>query len=299
LLLAIVSGLLLAAACILLWLRQRRPTGRPHRRSNRGVPAPSRTAFTPPKPPWVRREILRLKALLPDHGCRKIAQVFNHLHRRRGETVGKTFVASVLKGKEHEILRLRRRLKHRRPRRVPRNLLWALDLTFLPDPQGPRTILGLLEHGSRACLALRELRSRSAISVLRALLDALERFGQPRILRTDNEPIFTSRLFRWALLFLGIRHQRTAPFAPWQNGRLERLFATFKSRILPWLEENGIPDQLDPDLALFRAWYNHARPHQHLDGLTPALAWAGKAPAGRPRYLSEWNGLLTGFLWPS
>jgi transposase InsO family protein len=163
----------------------------------------------------------------------------------------------------------------------------------------PRPVLLLLDHGSRACLALREGRSRSAVALLRALLDAIERFGQPRILRTGNEPVFTSRLFRWALIVLGIRHQRTAPFAPWQNGRIERLFVTFKNRILPWLADNGIPDQLDPDLALFRAWHSHARLHRHLDGLTPALAWAGKEPAGRPRYVSEWNGLLTGFLWPS
>jgi len=159
-------------------------------------------------------------------------------------------------------------------------------------------ILGLLDHGSRACLALRELRSRSAITLLRAPLDAIERFGRPRILRTDNEPIFTSRLFRFALRCLGIRHQRTASFAPWQNGRIERFFATFKERILPWLEQNGIPDDLPPNLALFRAWYNHARPHQHLDGLTPALAWARKQPAGRPLYVSEWDGRLTGLLWP-
>lgn len=299
-LLATVSAVVVAAFCVLLRLRQRRVSCQPHRRKTRTAPALSRTVLTPPKPPWVRREVLRLKALFPDHGCRKIAQVFNHLHRRRGETVGKTFVAGVLKGREEEILRLRRELKHRRPRRVPRNLLWALDLTFLPDRREPRAVLGLLDHGSRACLALRELRSRSAITLLRALLDAIERFGQPRILRTDNEPTFTSRLFHLALLLLGIRHQRTAPFAPWQNGRIERFFATFKNRILPWLETAGIPVDLAPDLALFRAWYNHARPHQHLEGLTPALAWAGKTRvAGRPRYVSEWNGQLTGFLWPS
>lgn len=293
----IVWGLVLAVASW-LWLRNHRTTPPPRRRRSAATSVQSsRTPFTPPKPPWVRREILRLKSLLPDHGCRKIAHTFNHLHRQRGQTVGKTFVAGVLKDQGEEILRLRRHLKHRRPRRVPRNLLWALDLTFLPDRRGPRAVLGLLDHGSRACLALSELRSRSAIAILRVLLDAIERSGRPRILRTDNEPVLTCRLFRLGLLCLGIRHQRTAPFAPWQNGRIERFFATFKERILPWLNDEGISDDLDPDLHLFRTWYNHARPHQHLDGLTPALAWAGKAPTGRPRYLSEWNGRLTGFLW--
>lgn len=295
----VVAFTLVVLVCTVVPYCMRSARGRRCRRRRRDGPRTSRRALTPPKPAWVRREILRLKALLPDHGCRKIAQVFNQLHRRRGETIGKTFVANVLRGREQEILRLRRELKSRRPRTVPRNLIWALDLTRLPDPGRSRIVIGLIDHGSRACLALRELRSRSAITLLRALLDTIERFGRPRVLRTDNEAVFVSRLFRFALLFLGIRHRRTAPLAPWQNGRIERFFATFKDRILPWLDKAGVPDDLAPDLALFRAWYNHARPHQHLGGLTPALAWGGKGPAGRPRYVSEWNGLLTGFLWPS
>ena len=257
------------------------------------------SALATPKPEWVHREVLRLKALLPAHGCRKIATVFNHLHHRRGQSVGKTFVASALRGRQQEILRLRQHLKHRKPRPVPRNLVWALDLTFLPDPARPRAVLGLLDHGSRACLTLRELRTRTAVALLRALLDAIERFGTPRSLRTDNDPVFTSRLFRFGLFLLAIRHQRIAPFAPWQNGRIERFFGTFKDRILPWLQSAGVADDLAPDLAAFRAWYNHARPHHHLAGLTPALAWAGRQPGGKPRYFSEWNGLLTGFFWPS
>jgi len=52
---------------------------------------------------------------------------------------------------------------------------------------------------------------------------------------------------------------------------------------------------------LFRIWYNHIRPHQHLDGLTPAMAWNGKPanPRRRPLYFSEWKGVLTGFYVPS
>ncbi len=54
---------------------------------------------------------------------------------------------------------------------------------------------------------------------------------------------------------------------------------------------------LQPELDVFRAWYNHARPHQNLDGRTPAMAWSDTTPTGRkkPLYVSEWGGLLTGF----
>ncbi|MEO8197861.1 MAG: integrase core domain-containing protein [Thermoanaerobaculia bacterium] len=233
--------------------------------------------------------------------ARKIADTFNYLYAHRGQTVGKTCVAELVKKHHEEILRLRQQLKHRKPRKVQKNLIWALDLTFLPGPQGPRPVFGLVDHGTRVCLSLTALRDRSAIGILRHLLDALERFGKPAILRTDNEPIFTSRLFRFTLWLLGIRHQRTAPHCPWQNGRIERLFLTFKQKLLDWFEEAGVPDDLDEDLATVRAWYNHLRPHQHLGGLTPAAAWTGKKASGRgePRYLSAWNGRLTGFLFPT
>ncbi len=256
--------------------------------------------FQKPKPAWVRAELLRLKAWHPHLGCRKLADTFNHLHRKRGETVSKSFVASVLRGREEEILRLRRKLRARKPRPLPKNLVWALDLTFVPDSSAPRAVLGVIDHGSRFCLALTEMRTRTSVAVLLVLLDLVEKAGRPRAVRTDNEALFTSRLFRVVLFVLGISHQHSAPFSPWQNGRIERLFGTLKEHWRPWLREKEQSGDLKEDLVTFRAWYNFARPHQHLDGRTPAMAWCGtksEALRARPRYFSTWGGRLTGYLF--
>ena len=237
---------------------------------------------------------------MPQHGCRKISIAFNYLHqRRRNMTVGKTFVATVLQKRQHDLAAIRRQLKHKRPRPMPRNIVWALDLTYFGERNHKHTVLGLVDHGSRACLALSNLRTKTSVAILRAILDAIERFGKPRAIRTDNESIFTSALFRLALRLLGIRHQRTAPFAPWQNGRVERFFKTFKDLARLW----ALPPDAEPqnDLDIFRFWYNHVRPHQHLDGLTPAQQWNGKGPdlSREASYFSAWDGLLTGFYFPS
>ncbi|NIP27488.1 MAG: DDE-type integrase/transposase/recombinase, partial [Phycisphaerae bacterium] len=66
---------------------------------------------------------------------------------------------------------------------------------------------------------------------LRHLLDAIERYGKPKFLRTDNETVFTSRLFRFGLWLLGIKHQRTDKGCPWMNGRVERFFGTLKQKL--------------------------------------------------------------------
>ena len=60
---------------------------------------------------------------------------------------------------------------------------------------------------------------------------AIGKYGTPKFLRTDNESIFTSRLFRGALFLLGIRQQRSDPGCPWQNGRVERFFGTLKNKL--------------------------------------------------------------------
>jgi hypothetical protein len=76
------------------------------------------------------------------------------------------------------------------------------------------------------------------------------------------------------------------------------LFGTVK-RVLWLCVEAGGGTALQ-DLRLVRTWYNHLRPHQNLDGLTPAEAWSGK-PAdrqGRPVWCSEWDGVLSGYWWP-
>ena len=230
--------MLLVFACVAtllaLWPRTSSDRSIPRRRRIQAS-TPRMGARNAAKPPWVHEEVLRLKALMPTYGCRKVSVVFNQLRQhRRKVTVGKTFVATVLRLRQHEIAAVRREIQHQRPKTMSPNIIWALDLTYLGDRDSKRTVLGILDHGSRACLTLRDMRDKSSVAILRVVLDAIERFGKPKYIRTDNEPVFTSTLFRLGLSLLGVRHQLTAPFAPWQNGRVERFFKTFKEAVRPW-----------------------------------------------------------------
>jgi transposase InsO family protein len=99
-------------------------------------------------------------------------------------------------------------------------------------------VLALIGHGTRACLALDLLASKHSLRLFRVLTQTVKRFGTPTSLRTDNEAVFTSRLFRSAFKALGIRPQRSDKHCPWQNGRIERFFGTFKSVIRQVCVEN-------------------------------------------------------------
>jgi transposase InsO family protein len=91
--------------------------------------------------------------------------------------------------------------------------------------------------------------------------------GKPGRIRTDNEAVFTSHVFKAALGALGIRHQTTELACPWKNGRIERLFGTLKQTLNSFkINSRG---ELQGLLHCFSFWYNAIRPHQNLNDRTP------------------------------
>jgi transposase InsO family protein len=181
---------------------------------------------------------------------------------------------------------------------MARNQIWGLDLTGKVDTSGDaHSVIGIVDHGTRFAVSLEALGCTSTIAILRVLLVAIERYGKPQVLRTDNASQFRSRLFRFVLFSLGVRQQFNKPGMPWMNGRVEKLFGTFKER-LNHLAINDFTD-LHVAVAEFRIWYNLLRPHQHLGGRTPFEAWRKidpyRCPPKRMHYVVAWNGLLTGY----
>lgn len=255
--------------------------------------------YSPQKPDWLKHEIIRLKAHMPQAGCRTIADICNRrFAASRKITVGKTYVHETLQRHAYEVLILCRNLKQAKPKSVPRNLIWGIDLTGKTDAhKSLHSIFGIIDHGSRALLHLQALQDKSSQMLIACITEIIRIHGKPKVIRTDNESIFTSKTFRIELKKLGIRHQSTTPGCPWQNGRIERLFGTLKQVLDCWIV-SGIA-QLNRDLDTFRYWYNHIRPHQNLDGRTPVEAWNGielyVKPVKQELWFEAWDGLLSGY----
>jgi transposase InsO family protein len=251
------------------------------------------------KPDWVPKEIIHMKALMPELGCRKLADSFNRrFNCSKQMTVGKTYVSNVIQKSQYEIQILRKNIKHRKPKPLPKNLIWGIDLTGKSDTQNKTlNIFGIVDHGSRGNLCLRGLKNKASITLLRHLLDAIEQYGKPKVIRTDNESIFISRLFKISLWLLNIKHQHIDKGCPWMNGRVERFFGTLKERLNHWEVDNR--EQLNRALVQFQFWYNHVRPHQHLEGRTPSEVWQGTniytQHIKKEYWFEAWDGLLTGY----
>lgn len=95
------------------WARRRSPV---ERWGHRTASTVSRLVFAQPKPKWVRHEVIRLKALIPEAGCRMLAHHFNRRWRQRKHmTVSKTYVADLCRKQQYLIYEARRKRKHRIP----------------------------------------------------------------------------------------------------------------------------------------------------------------------------------------
>ncbi|MCY7297568.1 hypothetical protein, partial [Alteromonas sp. a30] len=121
------------------------------------APTPAATAIkSNKKPEWVMHKVIYLKAINPEFGCRKIAELFNRIHLvKDAETVSKSYVYLQLKNHQYQWRALRRKLKHKRPSNVPINTCWGVDLTTVTDTNSTQhTLLAVVEYGSRKCLSL-------------------------------------------------------------------------------------------------------------------------------------------------
>jgi len=248
-----------------------------------------------PKPDWVIQTIICFKAFNPDLSSRKLADTFNRQFYDR-DTISHGTVCKYLRIHQADVLLKRQQLKRRKAVIGPPNITWGVDLTGKQVDDTRRWILGVIDHGTRACMCLTALPNKSTNSIIQALTKTMQQFGIPKTIRTDNEAIFTGRLFRGFLRLLGIEHQRIDLYCPWQNGRIERLFGTLKEKL----------DQLEISTSAglsklsgeFRFWYNHVRTHQSLQGYTPAEVWGRKHPKQLAFYYCAWDGLLTGYYHP-
>ena len=104
--------------------------------------------------------------------------------------------------------------------------------------------------------------------LIRALAWYAARGIRAERIMTDNGSAYRSRLFAEALTARSIRHIRTRPYTPKTNGKAERFIQTL---IREWAY--GIAYQTsrsrNMDLPRWLDWFNTARPHSALNGLSP------------------------------
>ncbi|HEY5120110.1 MAG TPA: IS481 family transposase, partial [Acidimicrobiales bacterium] len=179
----------------------------------------------------------------------------------------------VVKGDRQKVLRTYKRWERGRPME-----LWQMDVVgsiFTTDGTEAKILTGIDDH-SRFMVCHGVMARATARPVCEHFVEALERWGVPEEILTDNGKVFTGRFGRndSEVLFdkicreNGINHLLTKPRSPTTTGKIERWHYTLRREFVSGREFTSLldlQDQLD-------AWvheYNTERPHQEMGMATP------------------------------
>jgi transposase InsO family protein len=175
--------------------------------------------------------------------------------------------------------------------------LWQMDIMggiWLTDGRELKAVTGVDDH-SRFCVAAGLIERANARSVCRVFTAALDRYGSPEELLTDNGKVFTGRLgpHPGEVLFdricreRGITHLLTGVRRPTTTGKIERFHKTLRVELLTDRRFNSLA-QAQQMLDAWVADYNTRRPHQAIamavpnQRFQPATANPSPAPGPHP-----------------
>jgi putative transposase len=175
-------------------------------------------------------------------------------------------------------LAVRKRKKSKRPlnERVPLQLakavneVWSMDFVSDSLSNGRRLkYLTVADDFSHECVDIAVDFGISGEYVTRLLDRAAVFRGYPDMVRTDNGPEFTSRVFMAGAQTHGIRHILIQPGRPMQNGYIESFNGKFRDEHLneSWFETL---QQARNAASIWKQDYNQVRPHSSVGRIPPA-----------------------------
>lgn len=180
-------------------------------------------------------------------------------------------------------VRRRKRSDYRRWQRDRPMQLWQMDIVggmMLVNPvtgelTEAKVVTGVDDH-SRYCVIASVVERATGRAVCAAFVRALQAFGVPEEVLTDNGKQFTDRfgqggevLFDRICRENGIAHRLTQPASPTTTGKVERFHQTLRRELL---DDCGAFESIEQAQAALDAWveeYNSMRPHQALDMQSP------------------------------
>ena len=222
------------------------------------------------------RRIDRLHLDYPFAGSRMLRDML----RQEGFKVGRTHVATLMKRMGIEALY--RKPRTTRPKAghkvypyLLRNLtidrpnqVWAMDITHIPMARGFVYLAAVVDWSTRRVLAWRISITMDVHFCLEAVEEAIQRYGTPVIMNTDQGSQFTSRAFVGLMKEHEIRISMDGKNSWRDNVFVERLWRSVKYEDI-YLRAYESVSAVRTGLSKYFNFYNSRRPHSSLDGQTP------------------------------
>jgi putative transposase len=149
----------------------------------------------------------------------------------------------------------------------------TIDITYIRMPKSWMYLVAILDWYSRYVVNWQLDDSLEIDFVLTAVDQALAR-SQPTIMNSDQGSHFTSPQYTQRLLDANVQISMDGKGRALDNVFTERLWRSVKYEEV-YLHDYLSPRQAFQGLSHYFDFYNHRRPHQSLDYLTPAARYLG------------------------
>jgi transposase InsO family protein len=234
-------------------------------------------------PEVTKRAILMMKEGNPDWGCQRISDM---LLRGPALPASAGAVARVLHEAGYQLEDVPTKPnpdKVRSFERAKPNQLWQTDLfTFILKRQNRRVYLvAFMDDHSRFITGYGLHASQSTALVLEVLRAGITAYGTPEEVLTDNGTQYVTwrgkSAFTKELEKRGIRQVVASPRRPQTLGKTERFWGSLWRECLEAAVFQDLEDARRR-IGLYIDHFNFQRPHQGIDGLTPAERFFQAAP---------------------
>ncbi|MDZ4233461.1 MAG: DDE-type integrase/transposase/recombinase [Dietzia sp.] len=223
--------------------------------------------------------VLELKRKHPSMGP---AQIRVQLKRFRGWRMSVRAIASVLVKNGFELVHVTSTPKDQECTRFEapyRNALWQMDFVELRVGPERVSLLLVLDDFSRYCVAHELMTEPTSEAVVAVIERAIRQHGKPGAVYTDRGGAFlawrnASSLENFLEREL-IDHHVGPSYRPQGRGKVESLAGTIQRELWNVVHFESV-DLAREKVRAFFVWYNEARAHMGIDGLTPADRYFGR-----------------------
>jgi len=152
------------------------------------------------------------------------------------------------------------------------NQVWCADITYLPMRRGFLYLVAIMDWHTRKVLAWRISNTMEADFCVEALNEAIQRFGAPQIMNTDQGSQFTSFAWTDRLRQSGVRISMDGKGRFLDNIFVERLWRSLKYECV-YLHAWETGSEARGGVGKWIEFYNRKRPHSVLGGKPPAVIY--------------------------
>ena len=148
------------------------------------------------------------------------------------------------------------------------NQVWSIDITYIKPDRSHMYLTAIIDWHSRKIVGWNLSDTLGIQPVLDAVRNAVDKFGTPAILNSDQGVQFTSNEYKQLLRDLHIQQSMDGKSRWADNIMIERWFRSLKTELI-YINEFRSPRELRQSIRSYINDYNTLRPHESLEYETP------------------------------